>query len=121
MPTRRPAACAAALAARTTRRCPSRPTRTSGVSGGGAEGPIARRNRSVGQVGRKSETTRFIARFQDELRAFSGAAADQLDEPARPADPRHRERLRPQPRDPPPPHAPGRLPAPPPPAPPPPP
>ena len=54
-----PRARAAALAAVTTRRGPSRPTRTSGASGGGAAAPSLRRSRSVGQVGRKSETTRW--------------------------------------------------------------
>ena len=57
MPTRRPARCAAASAARTTRRRPSRPTRTIGVSGGGAASPNILRTLSVGQAGRKSETT----------------------------------------------------------------
>ena len=94
MPTRRPAAWAAASAASTTRRLPSRPTRTSGASAGGAASPDFRLTRSVDKVGRKSEMTRVIARLQFEIRAFAGAAADQLDKPARAADARNGERRR---------------------------
>ena len=94
MPTRRPAAWAAASAASTTRRLPSRPTKISGVSGGGAVSAAFRLTRSVDKVGRKTEMTLVIARLQFEICAFAGAAADQLDEPARPADARDRERRR---------------------------
>jgi hypothetical protein len=68
------------------------PTRTSGASPGGAASPAFRLTRSVGQVGRKSETTRVIARLQLEICAFPGTTADQLDKPAVPADARHRQR-----------------------------
>jgi hypothetical protein len=94
MPTRRPAAWAAASAASTTRRLPSRPTSTSGVSRGGAASPDFRLTRSVDKVGRKSETTRVIARLQFEIRAFAGAATDEFDQPSRPTNARNGERRR---------------------------
>jgi hypothetical protein len=92
IPTRRPTAWAAASAAKTTRRLPSRPTRISGVSGGGAVSPAFRLTRSVDKVGRKTEMTRGIARLQFEIRALAGAAADQFHQPAWPADTRDRKR-----------------------------
>jgi hypothetical protein len=91
MPTRRPAAWAATSAASTTRRLPSRPTRMSGASGGGAVSPVFRLTRSVDKVGRKTEMTRVIARLQLKIGALAGAATDQLDQPARPPDPRNGE------------------------------
>ena len=99
MPTRRPAAWAAASAASTTRRLPSRPTRMSGASGGGAASPVFRLTRSVDKVGRKTEMTRVIARLQFKIRALAGAATDQFDQPARPADARNGERCGGQRRD----------------------
>ena len=51
----------------------------------------SRLTRSVDKVGRKTEMTLVIARLQFEICAFAGATADQLDKPARPADPRDRE------------------------------
>src|SRR5579875_1396736 len=99
MPTRKPAARAAASAASTTRRLPSRPTRISGVSGGGAVSTAFRLTRSVDKVGRKTEMTLVIARLQFEIRALAGAATDQLDQPARPADARDGKRRRRQRRD----------------------
>ncbi|MCY1248050.1 hypothetical protein D9M72_614370 [compost metagenome] len=78
---------------------PSRPTSTSGASGGGADAPIDRRNRSVGQVGRESETTLLITGFQDKIRAFAGAGPDQLDQPAGAADTRYRQGFRRQGRE----------------------
>ena len=110
MPGRSPRARAAALAAVTTRRRPSRPIRIIGASGGGAAAPSLRRSRSVGQVGRKSETTRCIAGLHLEIGTFPGAAADQLDQPARPADAGHRQRGRGQGGHPPAGHRRGRLP-----------
>jgi hypothetical protein len=92
MPTRNPAVWAAASAAKTTLRLPSRPTRMSGVSGGGAVAPAFRLTRSVDKVGRKTEMTRGIARLQFEIRAFAGAAADQFHQPARAADTRDGQR-----------------------------
>ena len=92
MPTRRPAAWAAASAANTTRRLPSRPTNMSGVSGGGAASVAFRLTRSVDKVGRKTEMTLVIARLQFEICALAGAATDQLNQPAGPTDSRHRER-----------------------------
>jgi hypothetical protein len=85
---------AATSAAKTTLRLPSRPTRMSGISGGGAVSPAFRLTRSVDRVGRKTEMTRGIARLQFEICALAGAAADQLHEPARAADTRDRERRR---------------------------
>src|SRR5271170_5003849 len=85
MPTRSPADWAAASAASTTLRLPSRPTRISGASGGGAVSPAFRLTRSVDKVGRKTEMTRGIARLQFEIRALAGAAADQFHQPARAA------------------------------------
>jgi len=67
---------AAASRAKTTRRRPSRPVRTSGASTGGAAAPNVLRNQSVGQLGRKSETTRAIAGLHFEIGTFSGPAAD---------------------------------------------
>src|SRR5271170_1449734 len=99
MPTRSPADWAAASAAKTTRRLPSRPTRISGVSGGGAVPSAFRLTRSVDKVGRKTEMTRGIARLQFEIRALAGAAADQLHEPTRTAHTRDGERRRRQRRD----------------------
>lgn len=61
----------------------------SGVSADGALVPACRRIRSVGQVGRKSETTLGIARLQLEISAFAGARSDQFDEPAMAADGGH--------------------------------
>jgi hypothetical protein len=91
MPTRNPEDWAATSAAKTTRRLPSRPTKISGVSGGGAVSPAFRLTRSVDKVGRKTEMTRGIARLQFEIRALAGAAADQFHEPARAAHTRHGE------------------------------
>ena len=89
MPTRRPAASAAASAASTTRRLPSRPTRTSGASGGGAASPAFRRSRSVGP-GRQEERDDPCHRTPPARnpRSRPRAAADQLDQPAMPADAR---------------------------------
>src|ERR1700734_3338902 len=101
MPTRSPAAWAAASAARTTLRLPSLPTKMSGVSGGGAVSPAFRLTRSVDNVGRKTEMTRGIARLQFEICALPGAAADQFHEPARAPDTRDGERRRRQGRNPP--------------------
>ena len=64
-----------ALAASTTRLFPSRPIRTSGASAGGAASPAFRRSRSVDQLGRKSETTRVIARLQFEISTLARASA----------------------------------------------
>jgi len=44
------------------------------------------RSLSVGQVGRKSETTLGIARLHNEIRNFAGAATDKFDQPAGAAD-----------------------------------
>jgi hypothetical protein len=44
----------------------------------------------VDQFGRKSETTRVIARLQFKIGTFASPGADKLDEPAVAADPRHR-------------------------------
>ena len=63
----------------------------SGASGGGAASPAFRLTRSVDKVGRKTEMTLVIARLQFKIRALAGAATDQLDQPAGPADPRDRE------------------------------
>lgn len=57
MPILKPAACAAAFAAMTTLRRSRRPMRTSGASAGGAVSASFRLRRSVGQVGRNSDTT----------------------------------------------------------------
>jgi hypothetical protein len=82
IPRRKPARCAAASAASTTRRLPSQPTRTSGASAGGAALPNFLLTRSVDQVGRKSETTRRIASLHFEIGTLSGTATDQLKPPS---------------------------------------
>jgi hypothetical protein len=82
MPARRPVAWAAASAASTTRLFPSRPIRTSGASAGGAASPAFRRSLSVDQLGRKSETTRVIARLQLEICTFARSRADEFNQPA---------------------------------------
>src|ERR1700730_3669481 len=82
MPTRKPARWAAASAARTTRRLPSRPIRTSGASAGGAAAPNFLLTRSVDQLGRKSETTLGITGLHFEIGAFTGAAPDQFELPS---------------------------------------
>lgn len=79
MPTRAPAARAAASTASTSCFLPSRPTRASGASIGGAASPAFRRTRSVDQVGRKSETTRVITCLQFKICTFARAGADQFD------------------------------------------
>ena len=61
--------------------------------------PAFRLTRSVDKVGRKTEMTLVIARLQFEICAFAGATADQLDKPARSADPWDREWRRWQRRD----------------------
>src|SRR6185312_17305961 len=94
MPTDTPAILAARSAASTTRRFPTRPTMTIGASGGGAKFASFRLNRSVDQVGRKSDTTLGIACLHSEICAFSGAATDEFDEPAGPPNARHRQRRR---------------------------
>ena len=93
---------AAASVAVTTRRRPSRPTRMSGVSGGGAASPIISLNLSVPRVGRKTGMTLFIARLQFEIRALARPAADELDEPPRTPHARQGQRRRGQDGDPPP-------------------
>src|SRR5215470_12471495 len=110
MPTLRPARCAAASAASTTRRLPSRPTRTSGVSAGGAAPPDCLLTRSVDQVGRKSETTLRIASLHFETGAFAAAAADEFEPPAGAPYARNRQRMRRQRADAPARHGSGRLP-----------
>jgi hypothetical protein len=82
MPTRKPARCAAASAARTTRRLPSRPITTSGASAGGAASPNFLLTRSVDQVGRKSETTLGITGLHFEIGTFTGTTPDQFDLPS---------------------------------------
>ena len=91
IPTRKPARRAAASRAKTTRRRPSGPARTSGASTGGAAAPNVLRSRSVGQLGRKSETTRAIAGLHFEIGAFPGAATDQFELPPGASDARHRQ------------------------------
>jgi hypothetical protein len=66
---------------------------TIGVSADGALSPSFRRSRSVGQVGRKSETTLRITSFNLEIGALAGPAAEQFQLPSRPAYARHRERV----------------------------
>ena len=92
IPTRSPAAWAAASDASPTLRRPSLPTKIRGVSGGGAVSPAFRLTRSVDKAGRKTEMTRGIARLQFEICALASAAADQFHEPARTADTRDGER-----------------------------
>ena len=48
-------------------------------------------SRSVGQLGRKSETTRAIAGLHFEIGAFPGAATDQFELPPGASDARHRQ------------------------------
>src|ERR1700688_4294657 len=91
VPTPTRATRAAATTATTTRRLPSRPTMTRGVSGGGE--PSFRRNRSVDRVGRKSETTRDIACLHYKISTLARPATNEFDLPARPADPGDRQRL----------------------------
>src|SRR4249920_1667993 len=91
MPTRRPARRAAASAANTTRRLPSRPTRTTGASGGGAVSPNALLTRSVDQVGRKSETTLGIASLHFEISTLACATPDQFEVPSGASDARYRQ------------------------------
>ncbi len=93
---------AAASVAVTTRRRLSRPTRMSGVSGGGAASPTINLNLSVPRVGRKTGMTLVIARLQFEIRALARRAADELDEPPRTPHPRQGQRRRGQGGDPPP-------------------
>jgi hypothetical protein len=64
----------------------------------------------VDRVGRKSETTRVIARLQFEIRAFASTAADEFDKPARAPDAGNGERCRGQRRDTPAGRGGGRLP-----------
>ena len=52
---------------------------------------MARRRRSVGQAGKKSETTLGIAGFHFKIGAFSSPHADQLKLPASTADARNRQ------------------------------
>ena len=59
---------------------------TIGVSDDGADWPSARRRRSVGQAGKKSETTLGIAGFHFKIGAFSSSHSDQLKLPASTAD-----------------------------------
>lgn len=59
---------------------------TIGVSDDGADWPSARRRRSVGQAGKKSETTLGIAGFHFKIGAFSSPDPDQLKLPASTAD-----------------------------------
>src|ERR1035437_1840373 len=94
IPTRKPARSAAASAASTTRRLPSRPINTSGVSTGGAAAPRFLLTRSVGQVERKSETTLGIAGLQLKICAFAGATADNLDAPSGASHAGNRQRRR---------------------------
>src|SRR5271170_5106835 len=89
IPARRPARKAALSAASTTRRLPSWPISTSGISTGGTLAPRFRLTRSVGQVGRYSETTLGIAGLHFEIRALAGAASDQFDRPPGAADARN--------------------------------
>jgi hypothetical protein len=56
--------------------------RKSGASAGGAAAPKVLLSRSVGQVGRKSETTLGIAGLHFKIGTFPGAAADQFELPA---------------------------------------
>ncbi len=93
---------AAASVAVTTRRRLSRPTRMSGVSGGGAASPTINLNLSVPRVGRKTGMTLVIARLQFEIRALARRAADELYEPPRTLHARQGQRRRGQGGDPPP-------------------
>src|SRR3954463_4728503 len=86
-----PSACAAWSAAVTTRRRPSWPAITTGASRAGALPPFRRRSQSVGQVGRKSETTLHIARLHLPSPALPATNADQLKPPARPANAGNRQ------------------------------
>src|SRR5947209_427868 len=91
MPMRRPARRAVSSAANTTRFLPSRPTRTSGVLGGGAVSPNVLLTRSVDQVGRKSETTLGIASLHFEIGTPACATADEFQLPAGASNARHRQ------------------------------
>src|SRR5690606_32242488 len=86
IPGRSPCRRAASLAALTTRRRPSLAASTSGWSARSVAPPDARLNRSVGQFGRKSETTLLIACLDFEIGALARARPYQLDQPAMPAD-----------------------------------
>src|SRR3954471_20695034 len=86
-----PSAYEAWSAAITTRCPPSWPAITSGASGAGALPPFRRRSQSIGQVGRKSETTLRIARLHLPSRALAATNADQLKPPARPANAGNRQ------------------------------
>src|SRR5690606_30719655 len=93
-PARRPSTLACASSATISLRPPLRPARTSGPSGRGDPPPEFLLRRSVGHLGRKSDTTLFIAGLHFERCTFPAPAPEEFDQPARPAKAGNRQRRR---------------------------